>query len=1599
MTSGSSPGDDASPATRARSIRVTEPSPHSDQESTGRRTGGIDTVSSGINAVSTGFDTVTSLGTVSTGIDSRLTAGLSAVGGSFTGLLGLGLVRHDSPVTLTFRQARVDADADTPLDSPSDGSSHTAVTADDDRSAVVTSPERPALVADTAASTVRHQIRRRPQTVGARQPMARLQRSAASPEQSIVRPRESEARSRPSTTSPQQPTAQPRQSPSRQSTISDTTADISRRTGRPVPSRTLQKAARHALRRSADTFPSTRSISRKGHTQRAMSQRQSRITVAEPASGSPSAAARTRTPTSITDSAWPLVVANSGSVIAGRSLDSRHTGESRYSSGDRRHRAVQPGKPADDVLASTLIEPKANAPGTDVDIDSFRTGVAVDSLNTGVDDGPSDVGGVPRCSPRGTGSRSLAAATAGSNHLTTTAVPLQRNFSRVVSAGASSDRQSNVGRRSTDSRRQPATITPPSNALDRGRTTQAVEESMTATVDGLSLIRTVGSRGSVQTPTRSADGRQQPVNASRIRPEETGSPPTPRHRPTDRARQFNAVLTPLGRRRSTGVSDRPPTITVNATPTTGSHEYAPRPSTGSIDQLAATAVPGALPHPLDRGRSRQYHSSAGWYRSPTPVVSTRAVDPTNVANRDDSSGQITRSGTRQFRSERVFATVDGTAVSDRERPTATATGPHDHRRQLSKAARQRSEGPGVSSRISAASQLHRSRESSRVAVFSSALRTVVTRGSAGGPTTTTVASRFGPRSGRSLALRDRRRSRAGSVTTSRVGPLHDSSTTSVQQSQQLPGLQPSARSRFTETTRPEPTSHQRRPLPVPSDLEADRRPRRDPSSTGPLGPSSQTAGTRAGGSAQAAGQPTIVSFSRLKRPRRQHDTAPSQPPLAATRPTVAAAGRSPFAPDTDRTVDPPAATALDTADASSAFPRPRLTHRFSSQSSPIPSRSVPSTTRPRSGLSASIDRTDLSRTVTESSIGSTTSPEAVLRPMANRNSVASSRGVSSSVADRLEPTTGLPRPSATGPLSATGPDGLDIGSEQPTPTVRSLRQPPAVARHGLATARTDADAEPTAGASGSTANQSVASRPQSVLDRGWTTDRIETHRLLSAVGRRPLTARSEQSVPTAHATSSRTALTPGAATVSSDAPAGLATTIRQTVPNGRTDVVRSRQSTRRRVAGRSTTSDTRATTLSWPLRVSDRPIQRSRQSAAARGGSEPASRLSDQTGGRPLQAAGGSRRGAGAYDLSSRRRQQRHSADQSRSDVSPNSVRSSASTSVSPHTEPPRSDADLAAGAFSPLGQPFNRPTDTASDPSSPRQARSWSHLGPGVSDATRAVTRPGNSYPGMTVGSTALSRSDSDSRSITPTVSTLTLVDREPVGTGPVGTGNDASMLSLAADLPTDAEPTDSGRRPGSATDPPSHLDAGRQPRPTRSRSLTHATGTLSATLTGSSRSNTDQKRVPTAESGDRNGRPQLTFKKPRGQRGSEAAHEVAEGRVGSNHRHQRKRSAESDAAATGREVSQPRSAHQDRATTQSGPFDPVDRPDRQSDPTTDRTSPGRSSDARQDVDRQPRGGGFDDPINGASLAYNADVDRVVETLYRRLERKLRIERERTGF
>jgi hypothetical protein len=197
---------------RSRSIRVTDPSHGT---AAGRRTGGIETVSSGVETVSTSVETVPS------GVDSRVTVGLSTGRKSFTGLLGFGFARYGSPVTLTFRQPRVDGETDTPFDSPPDeprvdgppsdtrfdnppdGSPHTAVsTADHDRSAFATTRERPSLVADRTASTVHCSPHHAPQP-GAHQSMARLQGSTTPPRQSNAGPQQTAAGLRQSTTRPE----------------------------------------------------------------------------------------------------------------------------------------------------------------------------------------------------------------------------------------------------------------------------------------------------------------------------------------------------------------------------------------------------------------------------------------------------------------------------------------------------------------------------------------------------------------------------------------------------------------------------------------------------------------------------------------------------------------------------------------------------------------------------------------------------------------------------------------------------------------------------------------------------------------------------------------------------------------------------------------------------------------------------------------------------------------------------------------------------------------------------------------------------------------------------------------------------------------------------------------------------------------------------------------------------------------------------------------------------------------------------------------------------------------------------------------------------
>lgn len=86
------------------------------------------------------------------------------------------------------------------------------------------------------------------------------------------------------------------------------------------------------------------------------------------------------------------------------------------------------------------------------------------------------------------------------------------------------------------------------------------------------------------------------------------------------------------------------------------------------------------------------------------------------------------------------------------------------------------------------------------------------------------------------------------------------------------------------------------------------------------------------------------------------------------------------------------------------------------------------------------------------------------------------------------------------------------------------------------------------------------------------------------------------------------------------------------------------------------------------------------------------------------------------------------------------------------------------------------------------------------------------------------------------------------------------------------------------------------------------------------------------------------------------------------------------------------------ERETPESDPFETVERPDRQTERRNDHRSRRRTTGEQHGRDRQAGREGID--LTGSeSLAYDADVDRLVETLYRRFERKLRIERERTGF
>ncbi|ATW88962.1 hypothetical protein halTADL_2215 [Halohasta litchfieldiae] len=152
-------------------------------------------------------------------------------------------------------------------------------------------------------------------------------------------------------------------------------------------------------------------------------------------------------------------------------------------------------------------------------------------------------------------------------------------------------------------------------------------------------------------------------------------------------------------------------------------------------------------------------------------------------------------------------------------------------------------------------------------------------------------------------------------------------------------------------------------------------------------------------------------------------------------------------------------------------------------------------------------------------------------------------------------------------------------------------------------------------------------------------------------------------------------------------------------------------------------------------------------------------------------------------------------------------------------------------------------------------------------------------------------------------------------------------------------------------------------------------------------------------AKSNTTDGRPQMTFKQSSRQTahdGDADAGDSAKRRVDSPR--QRPERSSAGGGVAGRADPQPASTRRDETMAESEPFNSVDRPDHQPKSKTDQT-PNRRHHHRQDTDRQSDRSGLDGSLGAESLAYDADVDRVVETLYRRLERKLRIERERTGF
>jgi len=1514
---------------RLQSIRVTDPS---HETAAGRRSGGIDTVS-------TSFDTVSSA-------DSRVIAGLPTDRGSFTGLLGFGLARHSSPVTLTFRHPHADAPTDTPFDSPSDGSPDAAVSsALQDRSAVAADQDRPPRVADTTMQTLHRLPPHSPSTKGSYHQIAQIQQSEP------------------------------------------------------------------LTKRSTDALPTARPSAQFNPTHRAGSQRPRRTTPGQSTVHRLSVGIHSQPSVTLTDSAQSVPNTHPvGSATARNSVDSQRAGRPRRLQSDLRYRSIEQDRPSH---FGGLSGPVTTADGF-VDI-----GVEFESRTHGSYDRP----------PR----RTVAAVDHGQPPVDT--VQPLHNSQSAISVRTSTGWPSTADQHSTGSQWQPGAFSSLSSAT-REPTTQPAERITAGTVDSGPPLQAVGStpvsahasglsttrrrypvpeqsrQAQTRQPRRASDsfrsirstlvsGRSPAITSNAARPNlDHGRPErdySPRLAATTSAQQQVSDLSTM---RVVGQSsrttpgpftartvDQSPTNTLGPLTAGGvgsrsgtSTPYTQTPSTVSTLRLPVAESSESLSHYRVDDRSRWHQPSARWHHSSSSTMPTRVVDPSVPVASGGSRSRVASSGIRRFDSDRVFATADRAAPSDQKSAIATATDPHD-RRQPANTVPPQPERPAVSGRRPTNSQRRRSRKHTRGAVFSPTLHTRVPRGSAGAPTGTDAASRLRPFSSRlprTTHPRSPRRGLAGSAAANRADRLLDSPVPLSQQSRQRHRLQPSARSWTGTDSRSAATDLQRQPESMRSGLEPDRRPRREsPFSLAPFVASDLSAEPRGVDSVRISRWPLTATQSRFKKPPRQRAATRSQSTLTAAQPTAGAGDLSWPTHDMVYTGDSPAAVAPTLTDGIPTDSRRPTLSRRSTRPSPPQSHQDSPTVRSQLGPSVSVDWTARSRIPTGSQTGLTVTPETTAATTARSRLVAGSHSVPSSrVAGRLAPPGHIDSP-ATEPPTET--DGPVAGSAPPISPRHSLRQSAVVSRHPLTTVKNDTG--PTAGASGSTTSRSVAPRQRLVQEGSRSADRLDRHQLLSSPSRRPLRSDTELFVSTPQTTGiDHTAIS---LDVSDTIPTALAT-VRRSPPTTETDVDRSRLPTRQDVAGRSAAPDSPPTTLSWLSQPIDRPIRRSRQSTAARGESEPTSRLSESAGFRPRRSAGGVWQTT-AFDPSSRPRHRNRSVD------GPHPAQSSRLASVSQHSGLLRSDVGIADGVFPALDHPFKKSRDIASDFSSLSTGRSW--MSQSANSVSRAVAPRDDSNPGMTPRTHAPSRLDSGSSSLIAAGSTPTVVDREPSDIG-----YDASVLSVAAAPRTDAESSDHGRRPDDTTGDRSRVDVRRRPRSVRSSSLTHATGAESSTATESESPNTGRKQPPTDESDGETSRPRLTFKNPPSQRGSDAAHDTAGGRGTTDRHHRRERSAATDARAGSQEMTQPQSDRQGRTTRRSDPFEPVDRPDRQPTPTTDQESVGQSADTRQDTGRRSHDG-LGDSISGASLAYDADVDRVVETLYRRLERKLRIERERTGF